>query len=686
MDDYRPSFFPLIQIHPIMRIHIFPLLFCTLFLLFPLCICGQIDTTHIYQIDEVVVKENKKLKELRATTPIQQLLVEDLKRTGALQVSDAAKLFSGVVVKDYGGIGGLKTISIRSLGAAHTAVAYDGIAISDAQTGQIDLGKLSLDNVETLNLASGQNDDLGQPARLLASAGVLYLNTSNPQFNNKKINVNAGMKAGSFGFANPILRVENQWNKNLSSSVSIDYTHIYGAYPYKLSNGKATEKRYRKNSDVQSIKAEANLYAQMAGNRKTALKIYYYQSERGLPTNILYNTFAGQRLWDRNFFAQLKYDRNYNNRWSIRAHAKYNRSYNRYYDSSVLNINGYDNNHYYQDEYYLQATFSYRPISCLTFALANDGFINHMNADLDNFAIPTRFTMLNALSAKYIHPRITVTAHLLSTLTHENVHRGQAAPNRHRLSPAIGLSVQPFATNGFRIRVFYKDIFRLPTFNDLYYGTVGTRTLRPEKARQFNGGISWTYNSDSPMQNISISADAFFNRITDKIVAMPSKNLFVWSMLNVGQVDIKGTEANVSTEWLLHQGFTCQLTGNYTWQRALDKTSKDKLPYRTTYNHQIPYTPRHSGSVRFTLNTPWIGIGYTALFTGERYCNQYNSAEYHLEGYHEHSLTVWHERMFKKVHITLQAEALNIGGKQYEVVKNYPMPGRQFRASLHIRY
>ncbi len=671
-----------------MRFSILPHLLYILLLLFPIRICGQVDTTRIYQIDEVVVKENRKQKELRATTPVQQLQVEELKRTGVLQVSDAAKLFSGVIVKDYGGIGGLKTISIRSLGAAHTAVSYDGIAISDAQTGQIDLGKLSLDNVQAISLANGQSDDMGQPARLLASAGVLYLNTSAPQFTekDKKVNTDLSIKAGSFGFVNPNFRIENSWNKRLSSTITIDYMHIHGAYPYKLFNGTATEQRHRKNSDVQSFKTEANLYALLSKERKATAKLYYYQAERGLPTNILYNTFAGQRLWDRNFFGQLKYERKYNSQWFLRAHAKYNHSYNRYYDPSVLNMDRADNNHYRQDEYYLQATVNYRPIPCLTLALANDGFVNRMNADLDNFAIPTRFTLLNALSAKYVHPRVTVTAHLLSTLTHEDVRHGKAAPNRHHLSPAVGISAQPFATQDFRIRAFYKDILRLPTFNDLYYGTVGTRTLRPEKARQFNGGISWTHNTEGLLQSVNITADAFYNRVSDKIVAMPSKNLFVWSMLNVGRVDIKGTEATLSTEWLLHKGFTCQLAGNYTWQRALDKTSKEKLPYRTTYNHQIPYTPRHSGSVRLTLYTPWIGIGYTALFTGERYCNQYNSAEYHLEGYHEHSLTAWREWQLKKIHLTLQVEALNIGGKQYEIVKNYPMPGRQFRGVMRIRY
>lgn len=647
----------------------------------------KVDTLRTYQLDGVTVTENRRAKELRSTTPVQTLDIGRMKQAGALQVSDAAKLFSGTVVKDYGGIGGLKTISIRSLGAAHTAIAYDGVGITDAQTGQIDIGKLSLDNVEAVSLINGQSNDLLQPARLFASAGVLSIRTQPPAFKNgKDINASASLKGGSFGLLNPGARMDNRWSKSVSTSVTADYLHTNGAYPYTLRNGEATEKRHRDNSDVESVKAEANLYGQFDERGKLHLKAYYYQSERGLPTNILYNTYAGQRLWDRNFFTQATYDYSSGQRWSLLANAKYNRAYNRYYDPAVLNVNGYEDNHYRQDEYYLSFTVACRISPHWSVSLANDGSINHMQADLADFAVPTRYTLQSVLAAKYILTRFTATAHLLSTLTKENVRHGRPAVNRQRLSPSVSLSVQPFEQEAFRIRLFYKDIFRLPTFNDLYYGTVGTRTLRPEKAKELNAGISWLKQPQGALTSIALSADAFYNRITDKIVAMPSKNLFVWSMLNVGRTDIKGLEANIQTEWQLARNLTLQIGGNYTWQHALDKTDKYNLPYRTTYNHQLPYTPRHSGSLYAGMNTPWINIGYTVIVSGERYCNQYNSSEYRMDGYNEQSLSLSRSFPVRGCRLDVQAEVLNLTGKQYEVVKNYPMPGRQFRGSLKITY
>lgn len=118
----------------------------------------EIDTTKVYSIPEVVVSDRYQTREVRSAIPLQIFSHEELKNLNVMQVSDAVKHFSGVTVKDYGGIGGLKTVSIRSLGAQHTVVGYDGIAVTDCQTGQVDIGRFSLENVDRLMLSNGQSD------------------------------------------------------------------------------------------------------------------------------------------------------------------------------------------------------------------------------------------------------------------------------------------------------------------------------------------------------------------------------------------------------------------------------------------------------------------------------------------------------------------------------------------------
>lgn len=88
--------------------------------------------------------------------PVQELSGERLQRLNSHNVADALRYFSGIQIKDYGGVGGLKTVNIRSMGTNHVGVFYDGIELGNAQNGTVDLGRFSLDNMESVTLYNGQ--------------------------------------------------------------------------------------------------------------------------------------------------------------------------------------------------------------------------------------------------------------------------------------------------------------------------------------------------------------------------------------------------------------------------------------------------------------------------------------------------------------------------------------------------
>ena len=103
----------------------------------------------------------------------QTLSGTQLKKMNALSVADAIRYFSGVQIKDYGGVGGLKTVNIRSMGTNHMGVFYNGVQLGNAQNGQIDLGKYSLENIEEIQLYNGQKSDIWQSAREFGAAGSI---------------------------------------------------------------------------------------------------------------------------------------------------------------------------------------------------------------------------------------------------------------------------------------------------------------------------------------------------------------------------------------------------------------------------------------------------------------------------------------------------------------------------------
>lgn len=667
---------------------------CCLFLATTLFAQQQkVDTTHIYSIPEIQISDVYQTREVRSSSPLQILSKDALKNLHALQVSDAVKHFAGVTVKDYGGIGGLKTVSIRSLGAQHTAIGYDGIALTDCQTGQIDIGRFSLDNVDQLSLSNGQSDNIFQPARFFASAGILNIQTLTPRFEEgKRTNVSASFKTGSWGLVNPSLLLEQQLNRKWTVTANGEWMSSDGQYPYTLHYGNAeddlTSREKRKNTDVQTLRAEAGLYGNFSDKEQWRLKAYYFQSSRGLPNaTTFYYDFSTQHLWDKNTFIQSQYKKEFSKQWVFQTSAKWNWNYQRYLDPDSKNSSGKTENSYYQQEYYLSASVLYRLLSNLSFSLSTDGSINTMNADLKNFVHPTRYSWLTAFAGKYMNDWLTLSASALATVINEDVEKGGSAGNHRKLTPYVSASFKPLQNEELRIRLFYKDIFRLPSFNDLYYEEVGNNKLKPENARQYNVGVTYSKNVCSFLPYLSATIDGYYNKITDKIIAYPTKNLAVWSMRNLGSVEIKGVDATASIALQPWENIRINLSGNYTYQRALDVTNSDlDSEEGRTYRHQIAYTPRVSGSGQAGIETPWVNLSYSFLFSGKRYQQGENIAENRLDSYSDHSISASRSFKIMQTNTSVSVEVLNIADKNYEIIRNFPMPGRSVRATISIRY
>ena len=81
-------------------------------------------------INEVEVKAIKPKAEDKSLEPMQQITKIELDRTSGNTADGAVKTFSGVILKDYGGVGGIKTVMVRSLGANHTGVFVEVFSLA----------------------------------------------------------------------------------------------------------------------------------------------------------------------------------------------------------------------------------------------------------------------------------------------------------------------------------------------------------------------------------------------------------------------------------------------------------------------------------------------------------------------------------------------------------------------------
>ncbi len=657
-----------------------PLGLCMLcgFLLWASCMQAQerkdTITGKVHDIPEVMVKGKRTPKSVTATNPIQQLGKAEMERLGALEVSDAVRHFSGVSVKDYGGIGGLKTVSVRSLGAQHTAVSYDGVAVSDCQSGQVDISRFSLGNVSELTMSIGQSDNIYQTAKMFASAGALSIETLRPEFRDKPYQLSANLKAGSYGLVNPTLYYALQLGKRFSLSAYGDYLRADGNYPFQMWNGNKLIDSKRNNSDIETYRAELNLFADLGKHQDLKAKFYLFDSERGLPGSVVYdNPYAAERLYDRNYFGQVKYENRFSEQWKLQASGKFNYTWNRDLQPKAW---GDTDDRFKQTEAYASATLWTEPVQGLSFSLAQDAAYNYLSTTLEGCQYPERFTLLTAVAAHYKGKHLSATASLLNTYITENVRIGSPADDRKRLSPAVSLSWKPFEEVSWRVRASYKDIFRTPTFNDLYYQLIGNIRLKSEKTRQFNVGTTWSTAPSSVVDYLNLSVDAYYNRVDDKIIAVPT--MFVWKMSNVGKVETIGVDVSAGCEATVAEGYRLYLTGTYNFMQAEDISDRNSKIWR----HQIAYTPKHSGSGSLTAELPWLSITYNIMYASERYRLAQNSADNRIQPYTDHSVSLSRTFRWKKQSLRIQADALNLGNKNYEIVRFYPMPGRNYKISI----
>lgn len=640
------------------------------------------DTTLERRIDEVTVTATPTPRRLTATIPVQVVTGEAIRTLGLQNMADAVRRFAGTTVRDYGGIGGMKTVSVRSLGAHHTAIGYDQVAMSNTQAGQIDIGRLSLDNVAMLTLSVGQEEDLLQSARMSASAAVLSIRTEVPQFTSKRRHsLQAHIRAGSFGFVNPYLRLATRWNAHTALSVDANLLRADGVYPFTLVNGSERTREKRYNSDIRSWHSEANLY-RTTDRSELRAKVYAFRSERGLPGSVvLYRTGNSERLWDENFFAQANYRWKANDRWTVQAQGKYNYSWNKYEDTDPKYEGGRQTDLNTQHEYYASLAAMGQITDRFKLSLAQDGAINTLNNNVNDNPAPIRFTSLTALRARYRLGRVTMVGTALATLITERVKRGDRPADRSQFTPSFSLTYRPLSDLDLNLRALYKKTFRVPTFNDLYYLRIGNTGLRPELADEYNIGLTWTAAPARLIDQITLTWDGYYNEVRDKIVAFPST--YVWRMVNFGRVRIFGFDVALTAGVPLTHDVRVDLQANYTYQRATDVTS----PEAKNYRDQIPYTPLHSGSGSAALRTPWIDAAYTVVAVGDRYYMSQNLPENRVNGYAEHTIAL--SRTFHIHHpdgcrIRVQVECVNWMDTQYDIIKYYPMPGRSFRATVAV--
>lgn len=657
------------------------------------CTMAQTDTIvgRVHELEGVTVTESQRRHTLTSTAPLHLLDRRDMLSMGITDMADALHRLPGITLRDYGGAGGMKTVSVRGFGAKHTGVSYDGVMLSECQSGEIDLSRYSLDNVEGLSLTIGDNDDIFIPARQSSTPAVLNIETLRMRTDDTRPHLTAQVKQGSFGLISPFVRYEQNLSNRFAFSLVGEYTYADNDYPYSIQNGNETVSDRRSNSRMNSWHGELNFLYQTNRVSRLSGKLYYYDNDRQLPGQVHYYTnLSGEALRDRNAFGQLLYQTRWDDKLSLKWLAKYNWAESVYRDRMMQG--GVNDASYWQREVYSSAVLLYTPDERWAMDYSMDYAFNNLNGSSWRTLVgkPYRHTMLQSATAKYQSRRLKVIVRLLLSLylngqsempatTRQDVQQN-SADNMQRLSPSLSVSYKLLADQDLYVRASYKNIFRSPTFNESYYYHYGSTNLKPESTDQLNVGV--TYTAPLSRRNmLTVTLDGYYNHVKDMIVAVP-QNMFVWTCVNLDKVRSYGLDATMRASRQVAEGHQVAVAGSYSYQRVEDRNNPDA----TTYGYQVAYMPRHQGSLSVSYENPWVNVSLHGTSVSSRWPNNNHYEGTLIAGYTDCGATLWRQFRWHRHQLEARFDLKNVFDKHYEIVANYPMPGRNYQISINYKF
>ena len=595
---------------------------------------------------------------LSVSPPSSSAGAEELRRS--LDLPSAVRQFGGVQIRDYGGVGGLKTINVRSLGSAHTAIFMDGVPIDNAQNMQVDLGRFYTDDLESAELYSGQKSTLVQTAREYGSASSLHLRSSLPQGRKFRFR----LRGGAFGMVSPSGSIETRRGA-FAARLRLGGEMAHGQYPFHVTDFRSTPEGYkgydtalvRQNCDIRSFRASTHFWYLPRGGRWEA-SARWYDSGRGIPGPVYKQSgkypLSDDRQYDRSLSLQLGGEQALGHGLSLLVRSRYSYDALDYIDVSELDPSVTAAWNYRLRSAYSAASLGWRAASWL-----------HLNAALDFQADwlrcqfnAERQQLLVALSSAFILDPWRIQA---------SVQWQGSSDGYSFLSPALILDWHP--REDWEFGGLVKRSCRLPSFNDLYYTNVGARELRPENVWQ--GSAWWLWDRAYGPLRIRLREELYANRVLDKLIAVPNGSLFRWSMYNIGRVNIFGDDWEASALYT-SGSWSTGATARYSFQWAREEGSA----------YQIPYSPLHSASFRLFAVYGAFRAELNAFVTGERLTAGSNRREYHLDPWSTLDATIG----WKKGIVSVSLEGHNLLNRQYQIVKGYPMPGVNVMGTVAIEF
>lgn len=639
----------------------------------PTFLFSQKDTT---TFEEITIKgRHLKVENHTALTSsqIEQLAPNDL---GSL-----LQYITGITIKNYGGIGGMKTLSNRGLGGEHTQLIVDGLPLNNPQTGQINLANIQPNNLQEVKVSYFNNDEQLIPVSGLIKGSTVQLKSFNQQFSPHLLSARSSITMGSFGQEEANLLLKKGGKNNFISLAGGARTYK-GNYPYHLDFGDQSKRYYRNNNALDDYHISVGGGFKWGKNNfhhllKASAHTYSIQQE--LPgAIILYNDMTKTTMQTRNSNAGLNYHFSYKN-LALHVFGQYSNRFLHYYDPHYLNLDGFLDNNYKTNSILggFHLRYKWRDFS---FHTGNDFGDDDLKSNR-NLGHPIRYSNTSMLEVKYNSKYFIAEASLFAQVFIDKNSIEAHQKDYYKFHPHVSISTSDQLFKDWQLFAWYKPSSRAPSFNELYFSQVGNKDLSPEESSQIDFGFR--YVKSIKKFKLQIQGNIFKNRVKNKILALPTKNLFIWSIQNVGKVDIFGGDLNFISSYRFIKHWRLRLQAGASFQKCIDISN----PESPTYKDQIAYTPSLTGNATISAFYKTIGIHVASLYIGERYSLNENISSNRLDPYLLLDLSASYALKIKTKHtLKFHLGIKNLGDVSYSFIRYYVMPGRNYYLKLAYEF
>ena len=559
---------------------------------------------------------------------------DTLKVGNSFTVSDVILQNSGFQVGDNGGLAGLKTVSLRGLGSAHTAIYIDGVRVGNVQSGQNDLGMIGTENLSNVVVDYAQNS--------------VSFNTARPEFGQSPIAGAVRLNAGSFGTWLPSARFDFRFSEKIALSANAAGVFSKGNFEYG-------DGQIRENNDISQVRAGVDLFGIMEGG-DYHVKAYYNNVDRGTPGSTSWP--SEDRQQDKNAFLQGVVRKNFTPLYTLHLSGK--ASYDDLYYSS-----SWGDSNYGQTEFQLNSAHDFQLRNWWKVSLAADLQWDGLKSSNYN---ASRLTAFSALATSFRTSRLAADIALEYSGSFDSGYL-----SRNAVSPSANIRFE--IMEGLDVLAFGRRAYRVPTFNELYYESYGNPELKPEDAWLTDLGLDFSKTVGEGW-NIKAKVDGFYNRLTSKITSAPTEeDPNIWLPYNVGKVSSLGLDAAAG---LAHAGdWNWAFDARYSYQSTVDKT-----PDSYTYGQQLPYVARHT--VVLAGNVSWKGWALAPVW--QLRAGRTDSVG-ELPDWNTADLTLSKGISVRNVgSLTFKLSAKNIADCRYEISSGYPMPGRSVIGGIEFKF